>query len=97
MNLQSFLNLPGPIKALIAAFTGVSLLGVVYIAVSGNTTLLYMLGVVVVVIAILGGLYALILRLGKKKSSKKMDKMLQQHNSGSPSGISGADARVKLD
>jgi hypothetical protein len=97
MNTQAFLNLPGPVKALLAAMTGVSLLGVIFIAASGNTAMLYLLGVIFVVVALLGGLYAAILRLGKKKKARKMDQMLQQHNTASPSAVSGADARVKLD
>lgn len=95
--MQSLLNLPGPIKAGIAACSGASVMGVVYLAVSGNTTLLYLLGIGVCVVALMVGLYVTILKWRKKQSGNKMNKMLSQHNSGSPSAVSGAESRVKLD
>ena len=97
MSIQSFLNLPGPVKAGIALLTGASLISVIFLLASGNKTMLVLLFVIFIVVGMLGGLYALILRLRKKKSSNKMDKMMQQHNAGSPSSLSGADSRVKLD
>ena len=71
MNIQSFLNLPGPLKAGISLMCGASILSVMFLIVRGNKTLLVLLTVIFVVVALLGGLYALVLRIRKKKSSKK--------------------------
>jgi hypothetical protein len=97
MNIQAFLNLPGPVKAGIAALTGASLLAVLFMLARGNSTFFYILTIIIIVIAVTGGAYAVFLRSRKKKKSKNMDRMLQQHNTGSPSSLGGADVRVKLD
>lgn len=97
MSIQSFLNLPGPVKIGIAALTGTSLIGILFLFARGNSTFFYILITILIVMAVITGIYAAFLRARKKKKSKSMDRMLQQHNSGSPSSLGGADARVKLD
>lgn len=97
LNIQSFLNLPGPVKLVVAALSGASLMGIAFSLFRGNSTLYTLLLVIFAVAALLGLLFRLYLRVSRKKKAKKMDSVINQHNLSAPSGVSGAEARVKLD
>ncbi len=92
--MNSFLNLPTPIKLLFAVFMGTSLLGAVAII---NPRLVGIVAAGFILLAAALVTYHFFLRWVQARKSKALAGSIAQHGTAAPTAISNPNSRAKLD
>jgi hypothetical protein len=92
--VDSFLNLPTPIKVLLAVLTGTSLLGAVAM-IDPKLIIIVAIGMAILIGALVA--YTYFLKWAQARKSKALAGQIAQHGTAAPNAISNAGARAKLD
>ncbi len=92
--MESFLNLPTPIKAFIALLMGTSLLGAIAM-VDPKLVIIVAIGMVLLTGALVA--YHFFLKWSQARKSKALAGSIAQHGAAAPNAISNPNARAKLD
>ncbi len=92
--MDSFLNLPTPIKAILALLMGTSLLGAVALI---DPKLVIIVGIGLVLLTGALVLYHFFLKWAAARKSKQLAGSIAQHGSTAPNAISNPNDRAKLD
>ena len=95
--MNQFLELPGPVKAILAITTCGTIVGMVYVLMSLPSIVFWVIGLGLVGVALMMGAYLLILRLIRKRKGERMSAALDQHNAGAPTSVSSAGQRARID
>lgn len=92
--MDQFLNLPTPVKALLAILTAGCVIGAAYM-IDPRAVGIVLIGLLVV--AVLFGLYLLALHVVQRRRADGMGGQIEQHSTVAPRGISDPARRAKLD
>ena len=92
--MDTFLNLPNPVKALIAVLMGMSLLGAVSMI---DPKLVIIVAIGMVILAALLVSYHFFLKWVQARKSKQLAGSIAQHGAAAPNSISNPNSRAKLD
>lgn len=95
--MNQFLDLPRPVKGILAVTTCGTVVGFFYIIASLTFKVLLVIGLGLVGVALALGVYLLVLRVIRKRKGKLMNAALNQHNSGAPTSVSSAGERARID
>ena len=92
--MEQLLNLPTPVKAVIAVLTGTTIVGAVAM-IDAKLAGIVALGLVLLVVAIAAFLF--IRALLRRRKAMSMASELSQHSSSAPAGVNDAAKRARLD
>ncbi len=93
-NVESLLNLPTPVKAVIALLMGTSLLGAVAM-IDPKLVVIVAVGMVILAGALIA--YHFVLKWTAARKSKALAGSIAQHGAAAPNAISNPNSRAKLD
>ena len=92
--MDTFLNLPNPVKALIAVLMGSSILGAVAM-IDPKLVIIVAIGMAILAAALIG--YHFFLKWVQARKSKQLAGSIAQHGAAAPNSISNPNSRAKLD
>ena len=95
--MNQFLDLPGPVKGILAVTTCGTVAGLGYVLVSLPFKVLLTVGLGVVGVALAMVAYFQVLRFIRKRKGTLMGAALNQHNTGAPTSVSSAGERARID